>query len=323
MKSPSPNTFPVVGGTIFSDFLRANKRILALWILVALPCLPVAARTLDVYFVDVEGGQATLFVSLQGQSLLIDTGWPGYGGRDADRIASIAHKAGLKRIDYVLITHFHEDHAGGIADLARRIPFSTVIDHGENREHTDARTEEIWQAYQRFLEQAKPTRMIAKPGDVLPIASMKVEIVSSDGRLIEHPLAGGGEGNPACRASEQQAQDTTENLRSVGVMITFGRLRIVDLGDLTWDKEMELMCPVNRLGRADIYIVSHHGSKQSGSPALVDGLSPRVAIMDNGARKGGSPCLGHRPALSPSGRPLAAPLFRGGPRAQQPGPLHC
>ena len=245
-------------------------------------------NSLQVYFVDVEGGQATLFVTPAGQSLLIDTGWSGHDGRDANRIVDAARQAGIKKIDFVLLTHFHEDHAGGIAQLAAKIPVGTVIDHGENREHSDAPTEQVWQDYQRFLEKEKPKRIIAKPGDVLPVRGARVEVVSSDGALIEKPLPGAGGTNAACKASDQRPADQTENLRSLGTVITFGKLRILDLGDLTWDKEMELMCPINRLGTIDVYIVSHHGWSQSGSPALLNGISPRVAIMDNGAKKGGS-----------------------------------
>jgi beta-lactamase superfamily II metal-dependent hydrolase len=226
-----------------------------------------AQDTLQIYFVDVEGGQATLFVAPGGQSLLIDTGWSGNDGRDADRIAAAARKAAIERIDFVLLTHFHQDHAGGITQLAAKIPIGTVIDHGENREHADAATEQSWQDYQKFL----------------------AEVISSDGALIEKPLPGAGGTNTSCKDSDRHPADQTENLRSLGTIITFGKLRILDLGDLTWDKEMELMCPINRLGTVDIYIVSHHGWNQSNSPALLNGITPRVAIMDNGAAKGGSP----------------------------------
>lgn len=250
---------------------------------------PQAGKTLQIYFVDVEGGQATLFVTPAGQSLLIDTGWPGHDGRDADRIIAAAGKAGISKIDLVLLTHFHQDHAGGITQLASKIPLGTVIDHGENRENTDAATEQVWQDYQRFLGKGNVKRIIAKPGDNLRIRGIHAKVVSSDGALIKKPLRGAGGTNAACKPSGPYPADKTENSRSVGTMITFGKLRILDLGDLTWDKEMELMCPVNRLGRVDIYIVSHHGWIQSGSPALVHGIAPRVAIMDNGETKGGSP----------------------------------
>jgi competence protein ComEC len=250
---------------------------------------PPAHKGLHIYFVDVEGGQATLFVTPAGQSLLIDTGWPGFDGRDAERIVAAAKNAGVSKIDYVLITHFHRDHVGGAPQLAARIPIGTFIDHGENRETTDAPTVEVWRAYQKLLVTGKYKRITAKPGDLLPIRGIKATIVSSDGTVIAKSLPGAGKDNPACKSAEQYPPDQTENLRSIGTLITFGKLRILDLGDLTRDKEMELMCPVNKLGKIDIYAVSHHGWYQSGSPALVNGIDSRVAIMDNGAKKGGTP----------------------------------
>jgi beta-lactamase superfamily II metal-dependent hydrolase len=247
------------------------------------------AKTLQIYFVDVEGGQATLFVTPAHESLLIDTGWPGNDGRDSDRIVAAAKQAGIGKIDYVLLTHFHVDHAGGAPQLAARIPVGTFIDHGENRESTDAPTVQAWQAYQKLLATGEYKRITVKPGDVLPIIGMNVTIVSADGALIGAPLNGAGQENPTCKGAEQYPSDKTENRRSVGMLMTFGKLRILDLGDLTRDEETPLICPVNKLGKIDIYIVSHHGWYQSGSPALVDGVAPRVAIMDNGAKKGGSP----------------------------------
>lgn len=252
---------------------------------------PRKDKSLDIYFVDVEGGQATLFVTPAGQSLLIDTGWPGNEGRDADRIVAAARKAGISKIDYVLITHFHDDHVGGAPQLAARIPVGTFIDHGENRETTDAVTVKGWQAYQALVATGKYPRISAKPGDALPIKGMQTTIISSDAALIEKPLAGAGQDNPYCKDTEQFPADTTENLRSLGTLINFGKLRILDLGDLTHDKEMQLMCPINRIGKIDIYIVSHHGWLQSSSPAFVYGIAPRVAIMDNGAKKGGTPSV--------------------------------
>ena len=250
---------------------------------------PQLRDTLQIYFVDVEGGQATLFATPAGQALLIDTGWSGNHDRDAVRIVDAARQAGIAKLDFVLLTHFHQDHAGGITQLAAKIPVETVIDHGENREHSDAPTEQVWKDYQAFLEKQHPKRITAKPGDILPVHGAKVQVVSSDGWLIEKPLFGAGATNPNCKSSDQRPADQTENARSLGTVITFGRLRLLDLGDLTWDKERELMCPIDRLGPIDIYIVSHHGWSQSGSPALVNAIAPRVAIMDNGANKGGSP----------------------------------
>ncbi|MGB7845703.1 MAG: MBL fold metallo-hydrolase [Candidatus Acidiferrum sp.] len=258
------------------------------WAIPTVPA-PESRKTLRIYFVDVEGGQATLFVTPDGNSLLIDTGWPGNDGRDADRIVTAAKLAGINKIDYVLITHFHDDHVGGVPQLVARIPVGTFIDHGENRETTDGPTVQGWQAYQQVLGTRKSKRLTVRPGDVLPIQGMNVRVVSSDAALIDKPLPGAGAENLACKNSQQRPADQTENLRSLGTLITFGKLKFLDLGDLTWDKEMELMCPMNKLGKIDIYIVSHHGWYQSSSPALVYGIDPRVAIMDNGAKKGGTP----------------------------------
>jgi competence protein ComEC len=264
---------------------------LALLGLTALGIAPPPRASLQIYFVDVEGGQATLFVTPEKHSLLIDTGWPGNESRDAQRIASAAKLAGIERIDYVLLTHYHVDHTGGVPQLVAKIPIGTFIDHGPNRETTDAPTVQAAEAYRKVLAAGNYNHIVAKPDDVLPVPGIRVTVVSADGNLIANPLPGGGTPNPYCATSEKRPPDQTENARSLGVMITYGKLRILDLGDLTWDKEMQLMCPVNRLGHVDLLIVSHHGWNQSSSPALVDAIAPRVAVMDNGAKKGGSPSV--------------------------------
>lgn len=248
-----------------------------------------SSNPLQIYFIDVEGGQATLFVTPAKQSLLVDTGWADNDGRDADRIVSAARKAGLSRIDYVLITHFHIDHVGGAPQLAARIPIGTFIDHGENRESTDGPTVEVWNAYQQLLATGKYKRITAKPGEVLPVRGMHGTVVSADGSLIDHPFAGAGQENNQCKSAEEFPADQTENARSAGILVTFGSLRILDLGDLTKDKERQLVCPQNKIGPIDIYVVSHHGWYQSNSAVFLDSIEPRVAIMDNGAKKGGTP----------------------------------
>jgi len=226
-------------------------------------------KPLVVYFVDVEGGQATLFVTPAGESLLIDTGWDGFSGRDADRIVAAAKDAGLSRIDYVLITHYHSDHVGGVTQLAARIPLGAFIDHGENSAAKDEPTLIGWRAYQKLLVEKKFRRISVKPGDTLPIRAAQFVIVNGGGKVLEKPLAGAGGANQNCGTTPLPPADHTENEYSLGLVMNFGKLRLVDLGDLPWAKERELTCPVNKLGKADIYVATHHGLFFSGSPALV------------------------------------------------------
>ncbi len=265
--------------------MRAAFSVLCLLLLSF--AMEAAPKPLLIFFVDVEGGQSTLFVTPAGQSLLIDTGWPGHEYRDANRIVAAAKKAHIKKIDYVLITHYHDDHVGGVPQLLEKFPVGTFIDHGENRE-TTKRGDRLYAAYLKAIAGHK--RIIVKAGDPLPpIKHLEGTIVSADGKVIQQSLAGAGQSNRFCSGVPQKQLDPTENDRSLGVVMTFGKLRIVDLGDLTWNKELQLVCPDNKLGKADIYIVSHHGMDWSNSPALVHGIQPRVAIMDNGAKKGGAP----------------------------------
>jgi len=246
-------------------------------------------KALEIYFVDVEGGQATLFVTPEGQSLLVDTGWPGNAGRDAERIVAAAKKSGLSKIDFVLLTHYHRDHVGGVPQLLARIPVGAFIDHGVNREPGNPETEQGWVDYQKVVADQGTKRINAKVGDILPIRGFRAQVVSSDGELLQKSFPHAGVQNPVCSTTDKRPADQTENARSLGTVITFGKVRILDLGDLTWDKEMELVCPTNKLGNVDVFIVSHHGWLQSNSPALLAAISPRIAIMDNGADKGGSP----------------------------------
>jgi competence protein ComEC len=268
-----------------------NKRApLVLCLLLTVLALPSAAasapaKALQIYFIDVEGGQATLILSPSGQSLLIDTGWPGYEGRDADRIVAVAHQLGLKQIDYVLITHYHRDHVGGVPQLVDGIKVGTFIDHGPNLEDSEV-TRTDYGAYEKAV--AGHAHVVVKPGWGLPIKGIQVEVVAAAGEHIDKPLPDAGEANPYCKSEPTPASDETENARSVGVLITFGKFRFLDLGDLTKKKELELMCPNNILGNVDLFLVSHHGMDLSNTKSLVWALHPRVAIFDNGARKGAS-----------------------------------
>ena len=245
-----------------------------------------ASAALEIYFIDVEGGQATLIVAPSGQSMLIDTGWPGFNGRDADRIAAAAHKAGLKQIDFLLVTHFHMDHVGGVTQLVERIPVRTFLDHGRNVE-TGAQAEEL---YSNYLNAAgKGTRRVVKPGDTFSLGDANITVLTANGDKIKKAIAGTGQTNSACTGVKPLGTDPSENAQSIGLLLTFGKFRFLDMGDLTWDKELALMCPANPIGAVDVFLVSHHGMDISNSPALVWGVHPRVAVMDNGAQKGGAP----------------------------------
>jgi len=245
-----------------------------------------AAGTLDVYFIDVEGGQATLFVSPSGESMLVDTGWPDFDGRDADRIAAAAKLAGVKQIDYLIITHYHTDHVGGVPQLAARIPIRNFVDHGPSVEH-GKEPEALFAAYERI--RAKGSHILAKPGVTIPIQGIDVEVLTAAGNEIGKPLAGAGGANPLCATTKLKEADPSENARSIGMLIEFGKFRMIDLGDLTWNKEYELVCPNNKVGTVDVYLSTHHGLAESGGPETVHALRPRVAIINNGATKGGSP----------------------------------
>jgi beta-lactamase superfamily II metal-dependent hydrolase len=256
-------------------------------ILLLLLSLPArAAKTLDVYFIDVEGGQATLFVSPSGESMLVDAGWPGFNGRDAERIAVVAKLAGVKQIDYLLTTHYHLDHVGGVAQLAARIPIRTFVDHGPSVE-TGREAEGLFAAYARVRDGGK--HLLVKPGDRIPVKGIEVEVLTAAGNEIAKALPGAGVLNPLCAPTKRREADPSENAQSIGTLITYGIFRMINLGDLTWNKELELVCPNNKVGAVDVYLSTHHGMDLSGSPAIVHALRPRVAIMNNGATKGGSP----------------------------------
>jgi competence protein ComEC len=244
------------------------------------------SKPLDVHFIDVEGGQATLVVSPSGQSMLIDAGWPGLEGRDADRIAAAAKKAGVSQIDFFVATHYHTDHVGGVAQLAEKLPIRTFVDHGPSVE-TGERPTALFNSYAGA--RAKGKHLQVKPGDKIPISGLDVVVVAAGGDHLAKAVNGGGQANALCADFKPKDADPSENARSVGVLITSGKFRMLDLGDLTWNKEQELVCPNNLLGTIDVYLTTHHGSAPSGPPVIVHALKPRVAIMNNGAKKGGSP----------------------------------
>jgi beta-lactamase superfamily II metal-dependent hydrolase len=256
-------------------------------LLALLLCAPArAAQPLQVYFIDVEGGQATLFVSPSGESLLVDTGWPDAAGRDANRIVSAARLAGVKQIDYLVVTHYHIDHVGGVPQLAARIPIRTFVDHGPSVE-SGPQADQLVSAYRGVRDKAR--YLLAKPGDLIPIPGINVQVLTAAGDQISKPLPGAGAPNPLCAGAKRKDYDPSENAQSIGLLITYGRFRMIDLGDLTWNKELGLACPDNKIGTVEVYLSTHHGLDLSGAPPLVQALHPLVAIMNNGAKKGGSP----------------------------------
>lgn len=241
---------------------------------------------LDIYFVDVEGGQATLIVTPEGESMLIDSGHPGFEGRDTERILETVQLAGLGQIDYMLITHYHRDHVGAVPELAERIPIVTFVDHGPNQEET----EDAAQLYENYLRvRGNARHLLVTPGDQVPLTGTEVTIVSAAREVLSSPLEGAGEENPLCQWTERKLDDLTENSSSVGFLLEFGLFRFIDLGDLTWNKELDLACPQNLVGTVDVYLTTHHGLPSSGPRSLVHALRPRVAVMNNGAAKGGHP----------------------------------
>lgn len=256
-----------------------------LWLLLV-PTLFAASDTLDIYFIDVEGGQATLIVTPAGESMLVDAGWPGFEGRDAERIVKTAQRAGLKRIDYMLVTHYHTDHVGGVPELAERIPIVNFVDHGDNTE-TGPGPEKLAAAY--YPVRAKGRHIVVKAGDKIPLRGADVTVVCARGEVIAKPLPGGGKANSLCQTAERKKDDPTENAKSVGFLLRFGKFSFIDLGDITWNTELALACPSSKTGPVDVYLTTHHGLDASNAPPLVDALAPRVAIMNNGAKKGGSP----------------------------------
>jgi len=243
--------------------------------------------SLDIYVIDVEGGNATLFVSPSHESLLIDTGNAGAAAvRDAGRIMEAVKAAGLQQIDHLIITHWHGDHFGGLAELAAQFPIKEFIDHGPNVQPGEGPDTFLKNVYGPLVAKAKHT--VAKPGDKIAIMGLDVRVVASAGQTIKTPLPGAGKPNPYC-ANYKSGDNNAEDPQSVGVYVTYGKFRTIHLGDLTKNKEFELMCPNNRIGAVDVLLGLHHGQASSNSEVLVHALHPRVAIMNDGTRKGGEP----------------------------------
>jgi competence protein ComEC len=270
--------------------------------LVTLCLLPGAALadgdTLLIDAIDVEGGAATLYITPEHRSLLIDSGWTAdIGAKDPDsaqRIIASARRHGLSRLDYVLITHYHVDHVGGLPELLSQFPVGTILDHGPNREIPPPDTKPAFAAFQpavlypKYLEAIRGHQhRTLESGATLRIGSLRLTVVTSDGVAIDRALPGAGGTLAECGSMNPLDEDGgEENARSVGVVLTFGRSRIASFGDLTWNMEKKLVCPRDKVGPVDLFFVSNHGTHLNNSPALLHALAPRVAIVGNGAKKG-------------------------------------
>jgi competence protein ComEC len=271
------------------------KKILFLGFLTVLlsSLLPAASKTFDMYVIDTEGGKSLLLVSPSGESMLIDTGFPGNDDRDAKRIAEAVKAANLKQVDHLVTSHYDGDHVANLPATVAKVPVKTFYDHGDAAVKDPRTTESVRQ----YLEiAAKAKRVVVKPGDKIPFKGIDVLVLTAAGKHITTPVKGGGEPNPYCKDTERMKwtnadEDNSENGNAVGLLFTYGKFRMVDLADLTWNREIELMCPNNPIGSVDLFMVSHHGNDISNSPALVDALHWRVALMNNGARKIGAPSV--------------------------------
>ncbi|MEO8053268.1 MAG: MBL fold metallo-hydrolase [Acidobacteriota bacterium] len=269
------------------------RAITALIIALLTPIFSVAqtpaAKTLDIYVVDVEGGTAILFVSPTGESMLVDSGGNAravVAPRDAGRIMEAVKAAGLQKIDHMITSHYDYDHYAGLADLASRIQIDEYIDHGPNAQPNEQADTFLKDVYPQLYAKAK--HKVVKPGDRIPLAGADVLVVTSAGEIIKTPLPGGGKPNPEC-ANIQTARSNMEDPQSISLYITYGKFRLYHSSDLPRGKETELMCPNATVGPVDLLLGLHHGTNQSNSPVLVHAVRPRVAILNNGTRKGGNP----------------------------------
>lgn len=262
--------------------------------------LAFAAKTLDIYFIDTELGNAVLVQTPSGQAMMFDTGQP--GDAFVDRVLQVIRLAGVKQLDYVIVSHYHWDHFGTIPELAQKIPILNYVDHGpdvnvnQSKEYYEryggGPVDKLYDDYAKTRDSGNAKHIVPHPGDRLPMKDVDVRILTSAGKLLPEPLPGAGAANPACALAGLRSDDTSEDGQSISKLLTYGKFRYVDFGDLTWNKEYRLFCPENMVGTADVYVITHHGISQdmkaagvwewgraSAPPPEIRGVHPRVAVL--------------------------------------------
>jgi hypothetical protein len=292
----------------------AMKKIMCLLSLAALfsaipaRCYGKAAGSMTIYIIDVGSGNACLIVSPTGQSMLVDAGTPDV----AKRVLEVIRQAGVKEIDYLVVSHYHGDHYGGVPYLAQNIRIINFVDHGVNVEY--GKSYEWWKerrgaapgfradfgkhvdanydTYEKVLQMGH--HIVVKAGDTIPVQGIDVAVVTAAGQAVSRPLQGAGNLNPACADVKLRAEDDADDAQSIGLLVTYGKFRFINLGDLTWNVSYRVFCPDNKVGTVDAYMITHHAQslKKSLGPyywglsccpkAEVYGLHPEIAILSLG-----------------------------------------